>query len=241
MRTIKSCMIALAGVLTLSGQALATESDDEAPATGSIGTEVKDAFRNNRGRGFAWAFGSAETGIQYLALNTFSSDALLPDDVSSDGVGPLAGLFMGARISLFTLGVRGRMALMPEYRYWNVGPELGVRIPLGDWEPHAALGGGLAGLSGITAGSRFDNEHLQVRGANARLGFGVDYFVSRRFSLSALLAAEAVVLVRKEVVAASVVAADTSDPYSTRAALLAADGSSAGFGSTASLAATLHL
>src|SRR6516225_4361105 len=97
----------------------------------------------------------AQAGVESVYLQTFNADfdtvsvGLLP----TSGVGPTANIGAGIRLVFLTLGVRGRVASFEDnsptqsvgaWQIWSLDGELGLRAPLGRFEPHGAVAVGYA-------------------------------------------------------------------------------------------------
>jgi hypothetical protein len=102
-------------------------------------------------------------------------------DTTASG-GMLSG-GLGARLLFFTLGARGRIAFFSPYNRLSLGPELGVRFPIGNIEPHADVGFGWTSLGSFTGAVAGDADAIAMRGVYARVGGGVDYYLSPVFSV----------------------------------------------------------
>src|SRR5262249_49783143 len=123
---------------------------------------------------------------------------------------------------------------------WTADAEVGFRIPLRRFEPYLTFAGGYANLDGIA--DRVRGLHgLTVHGANARMGFGVDWFFARHFSLGANLTGELLAMTRPGV---SITDLATAKQVGTldeaKARVLEADGSSWGTAITGTVALGAH-
>jgi hypothetical protein len=149
----------------------------------------------------------AEAGIANANLNTFTEDfnAFAVGFLPRTGTGPMAGAAIGLRLLFLTLGVRGRVTAFEDtspthnVRAWNMASldgELGFRVPLRRWEPYLTLASGYTTFGGFSDAVSGLGNGLNVNGFNARLGFGVDYFVSRYISIGGNLTGELLILTR---------------------------------------------
>lgn len=159
---------------------------------------LAESEKADAGRGLEWVYFNVEGGFQYLGLETLKSDGLTyGDTVSPTAAGPSIGAGAGIRLVLYTLGVRARLGMFEHFNVATFNGEAGVRIPLGSLEPYFNLGGGYALLSSLDAND-WDGE-ATARGWNARLGAGLDYYVTPAFSVGANVTGDALFLSRSGV------------------------------------------
>jgi len=149
----------------------------------------------------------AEVGVANANLNTFTEDfnAFAVGFLPRTGTGPTAGAAMGLRFIFLTIGVRGRVATFQDtspsrnVHEWNMASldgELGFRVPLRRWEPYLTLASGYTTFGGFGDAVSGVGNGLNVNGFNARLGFGVDYFLSRNVAIGGNLTGELLALTR---------------------------------------------
>src|SRR5262249_50794843 len=119
--------------------------------------------------------------------------------------GPRAGAALGFRFLSLPAGVGGGAATFEDpppphnVHAWNMSSldgELGFRAPLGRLEPYLTLASGYTTFGGFGDAVSGLKNGLNVNGFNARLGFGVDYFISRYVSLGGNLTGELLILTR---------------------------------------------
>jgi len=217
--------LVLAGALILPGQALASP----------------------------WFWVDAEGGYDVGWLRTFEADVdeLTADLLPSQSSGGAFSAALGFRLWFLTLGARGRVTLLngkvgpPEasdrWWLWRVGPELGVRIPLGRVEPHFALSAGYATIGGT--GEMIDGigEGLDIDGFYGSASAGLDYFFVDEFSLGLDVVGDFLALARPGVPIRDLVEPKKVDTINeTKARILEADGSSYGAAVGVFVTAGLH-
>jgi hypothetical protein len=204
------------------------------PAAQTPEKELEKADREDSGRGLEWIWLNAEIGGEHLGLQTLKSNDLLdPKLVKTTQTGLLYGAGLGVRILVFTAGVRFRLGSFSEWQLWTLNAEGGLRIPIGDFEPYFTVGGGYASLGSFSTTAPASSK-ADVKGFDARIGAGLDYYLSNTFSLGANLTGEMLFLSRSKVSGA---AASTSG---NEAAIYAKDGSGIGAGATLTAVAGLH-
>ena len=186
------------------------------------------------GRGLSWFWVDAYGGFEHLGLKTFNSSAkeLSADLVETTGNGGVIGAGIGAQIFFFTIGLRGRMGFFKPWQVGRVGPELGLRFPLGSFEPHVELGGGYAALA------NFDStvpSAVVIRGGYARANAGLDFYPLKVLSLGAEASFDFLGLSRPALSSTDIATARAKNTSITDAqsALLATKGS--GFGASFAL------
>lgn len=208
-----------------------TSPDASAPSTEK---ELERADQQDSGRGLEWIWLNAEVGTQHLGLGTFKADQLVdPKLVKTTQTGLLVGAGIGARILVFTVGARFRLGKFQDFQLWTLNAEGGFRIPIGKLEPYVTLAAGYAALGSFTTDAPAASK-ADVRGFNARLGAGLDYYLSNTFSVGGNLSGDVLFLSRSKVSGA---AESTSGDEAT---VYAQDGSSIGAGATLTAVVGLH-
>lgn len=184
---------------TLSAGGLAPPPAVEAPpppgAETPAATEAKleRADREDSGRGLEFVWLNAEAGVTHVGLATFHDHHLLdPNDVRPKETGLVAGAGAGVKLIFLTLGARFRYAPMPDYKLWSLGLEGGVHFPLGSFEPYATLDAGYVSLGSFPGAS----SAIKVRGFDARLAAGADYYLTNLFSIGVNVSADLLLLQR---------------------------------------------
>ena len=196
--------------------------------------ELEKADQEDSGRGLEWVWLNAEIGGEHLGLSTFKSKDLLdPKLVKSSQTGLVYGAGVGVRILVFTAGVRFRLGSFSEWQLWTLNAEGGLRIPLGSLEPYFTVGAGYASLGSFSTSAPASSK-ADVKGFNARLGAGLDYYLSNTFSVGANFTGDVLFLSR------SAVAGAATSTSGNEAAVYAKDGSSIGAGATLTAVVGLH-
>jgi hypothetical protein len=211
--------------------------DAQAPPEASAPStekELEKADKEDSGRGLEWVWLNAEIGSQHLGLQTFKGDQLVDSKlVKTTQTGLVYGAGAGLRILVFTVGARFRLASFSEWQLWTLGLEGGFHIPIGRLEPYFTVGAGYASLGSFSTTAPASSQ-ADVKGFNARVGAGIDYYLSNTFSLGANLSGDLLFLSRSKVAQAST---STSGDEAT---VYAKDGSSIGAGATLTAVVGLH-
>ena len=205
-----------------------------APTT-PAGTEAElaKADKEDSGRGLEFVWLGGEVGVMHLGLGTFKNDAIVdPLAVNSKQTGVVVGAGAGLRLVFLTLGARFRYAPLPDAKLWTLGAEAGIHAPFGSLEPYGTLG-----LGYVSVGSLAGNDAITLRGFDARLGGGLDYYLTNMFSIGANVGVEMMLLSRSTTSCPS----GPVDPNtSSSATFYCTAGSSIGGAVTASAVAGLH-
>ena len=163
---------------------------------GATQRELEQASREDSGRGLEFVYFDVGGGGQLAALTALSqSGTLVPASDKTTAFGPYFAAGAGLRLLFLTVGPRFRYAHFTDYDLWSLNLDLGWRVPLGNLEPYAMLGGGFAKLGRSSEGVSGIGD-VSITGFNVRLGGGVDYYLSNVFSVGGTLQAELLRLAR---------------------------------------------
>ncbi len=207
-----------------------------------VANDIDQGHEEDSGRGLTWVWLEAEGGYSHVGLSTFevNENDLTAGLVESSADGPMIGAGLGLRLVFVTLGARARVGFYSPWELFTVGGELGFRIPLGDFEPHFALGGGYAGLGSVQSAVEGADGAVDIAGFYARAGGGLDYFVTPTFSVGANVSWELLGLTRPGLDTAAIGRIQSgSNAANAEADVLAAEGS--GYGSSLGISAVLGL
>jgi hypothetical protein len=199
-----------------------------APAT-PAGTEAElaKADKEDSGRGLEFVWLGGEVGVMHLGLGTFKNDAVVdPLSMDTKQTGLVVGAGAGFRLVFLTLGARFRYAPLPDAKLWTLAAEAGLHAPLGALEPYGTLA-----LGYVSVGSLAGNDSAALHGFDARLGGGLDYYLTNMFSVGVNAGVELMVLSRN---------ASACLPGSSSSPVYCVDGSSVGGAVTATAVAGLH-
>ncbi len=233
-----------AGGLTPPGSANGSPSGYD-PRHQSYDTEqsLKTADESDSGRGLQFVWVNAEAGFQYLSLNTFHANNLVDSQfVKSSQSGPLYGIGAGIQLVFLTLGARFRMGDFSAWQMWTLDAEAGIHMPIGRVEPYFTFDVGYASLGAFGgANSALNLKSANIHGWNGRVGFGMDFYVTKVFSIGALMSGDVLYLKRSKVSTLPVDPALAADPaYASAAKVYANDGSSVGGAATLTGVLGLH-
>lgn len=207
-------------------------SDPAAPP--STEQQLETADREDSGRGLEWFWLNAEVGAQHLGLQTFKGDKLVDStQVKTTQTGLLYGAGVGVRLLVFTVGARFRMGTFSDWQLWTLDAEGGFRIPIGSLEPYVTVAAGYASLGSFDSSAPATSK-ANAKGVNARIGAGLDYYLSNTFSVGANLSGDVLFLSRAKVSGAE------DSTVGNEAAVYSQDGSSIGAGASLTAVVGLH-
>lgn len=203
---------ALAAVDSIAVRATALEqTPDEKAARDRPGEESRPDDGTHAEKP-VWLDGGV--GWQRMDLTTFyvqrvaDSNSLTADLAPHAVQGLAANVGLGVRFYLLTLGARLGMTAFDNasaegtdgsMQLYSIDAELGFRIPISRVEPYLVLGAGYSVLGGLGDAFAGLGRGLEIDGANARLGLGIDYFMSSNVSIGIRGTAEVLFLARRGV------------------------------------------
>ncbi len=138
------------------------------PEQAGVAARLDAAKREDAGRELSFAYVEVGGGYELIAPSLFRG-------AGSNVHGAGATAAAGARLVFFTVGARAVATFVDPGPALGIGPEFGLRFPLGDWEPRVDI----APLYLRTEGAS---------GAALRIAGGIDYFVTPVFSVGANVA-----------------------------------------------------
>lgn len=152
--------------------------------------KLDEAEREDNGRNFEIFYTDIHLGGSYIDMAAFDQESLGIKNTSSGG--PMFSLGAGFRLVILTLGARMKYNALSQFNLWQLNLELGFKIPIDKVD---ILIGGHGGYSFV--GSLGDagqigntntpsvNDAVSIRGFNAGLDLGFDYYITPIFSLGA--------------------------------------------------------
>jgi hypothetical protein len=167
-------------------------------------------------------------------MRQFSSDTLQIEKASSGG--PMFALGAGVRFVILVLGVRAKYNGLSAFNMWQLNGEVGLKIPISKLDLLLGAHGGYSfvgslGDGTVSAGSTStptNSDAVKVRGFNAGLDFGLDYYITKNFSVGAGVFGDFLFLKRPPVDKPAGITQAQIDADPTAAALYDKSGTSAG-------------
>lgn len=163
--------------------------------------EKKDSGRNFE---IVWARG--EYGYSQIGLAAFSSNQTSLGVRQDTAAGQAFGVSAGVRFVALTLGAEAKRFEFSDYGLWNVGPVVGLNIPIGRFDPSITLRGGYMFSGKLDNASYFKDAvqgapppNSELTGFAGGLGLALDYYVLNALSIGVGADARAVFLTRAAV------------------------------------------
>ncbi|MCA9630784.1 MAG: hypothetical protein KC766_24110 [Myxococcales bacterium] len=202
------------------------QTDSAAQATEA---DLEKSEQEDSGRGLEFLYLNVEGGYAHIGLQTFKANDIVDAGTQkTTDSGYVLGVGAGLRLVFITIGPRFRLNKFSEYDMWTLNAELGIHIPLGNFEPYFTFGGGYASIGGFDSGnigSQINSDDVQITGYDIRAGAGFDLYLSPAFSIGANLTGELLGLTRPGV---SLNSSGSTTANGAQAQVLEADGSSLG-------------
>ncbi|CAN5848899.1 hypothetical protein BH11MYX4_BH11MYX4_54510 [soil metagenome] len=153
--------------------------------------KLNEAESSDSGRNFEIFWIDAYIGGSYIDMRQFSSDTLAIEKAHSGG--PMFALGAGIRYVLLVAGVRAKYNVLSAFNMWQLNGELGLKIPIDSVDLLLGAHGGYSfvgniGEGTVSAGSSStptNNDAVKIRGFNVGLDLGVDYYITKNFSVGA--------------------------------------------------------
>lgn len=184
---------------TAGARSSASESPD-APAPSAVPRDQppRDTERQLRSPGSSVFWIDSGVGYEHVGLTTLhvqrdsTGRATFGQLAPASRDGPTIALGLGLRWLFFTLGARVTAAFFSDAipgssenssQFYSIDAELGFRVPAGRFEPYVLFGAGYSVFGGLGDALSGVTQGLNVDGANLRLGFGLDYFLTNTWSI----------------------------------------------------------
>jgi hypothetical protein len=200
-----------------------------------------------------WFWTRASVGYTSLDLATFEADdqEIAANLVPSTLSGGVVGLEVAGRLYFVSLALASNVAFFSgrsqaervrDYDLWSTDAELLFHLLSGHRvEPHILLGFGYSAFGDFGDAWPGGGDDDRIRGMNARVGFGVDYFFTNQISVGALVSGSVYFLTRPGVSAQKLLTpAKVETLQQARERVMEADGSSVGGGFALTIGPALH-
>ena len=210
-----------------AGSSYPTGSNCYTPPTETT-ERLDQSERDDSGRGLEFFYANASAGVSGMGFSTFhESDLAL---ARTSAVGGVFDVGAGLRLLVFSFGPRLRYTVMSPFSLWQINGEAAFHIPVGRWDGYIGVHGGYSFVGSLSqdAVSGANSDDVKVRGFDAGLQLGLDYYMTPHFSIGGEISGEGLFLSRPGV------DKTTNSEYLK-------DGSSAGLGGLFALHAGVHL
>ena len=177
-----------------------------APAASSTEHQATAETKKDSGRNFEILWARGEYGYAKIGLAAFSANQTGLGVRQDTASGQSFGVSAGIRFVALTLGAEAKRFVFSDYGLWNVGPVVGLNIPIGRFDPSITLRGGYMFSGKIDNGSYFQGAvngapppTSDLTGFAGGLGLALDYYVINELSIGVGADARAVFLTRAAV------------------------------------------
>lgn len=150
--------------------------------------KLDEAERKDSGRNFELFWIDAKAGGSYINMSQFSSSSFQVKQSSSQG--PMFDVGAGVRFVILVLGARLRYNALSAFNMWQINGEAGLKIPVSSVDINFGLHGGYSFVGKLgdaqaatDPGTPDPSDKVSIRGWNAGLEAGVDYYLTPIFSI----------------------------------------------------------
>lgn len=233
-----------AGGLAPPGVGSSTNSTSYDPNAAATQQTLQEADAKDSGRGLEFVWLNAEVGYQIVGLQTFSKNNLVDAGFTKTQQQGLAlGVGAGLRLIFLTVGPRFRIGTFDAWQLWTADLEVGLHLPLGRVEPYFTGGFGYASIGAFDASKTtidLKGAGVNIHGWNARLGFGLDVYVTNVVTIGANVTGDALFLKRVKTDTPPQIPGATQQQQNDVNTLYKNDGTSIGAGATITGVVGLH-
>jgi len=157
---------------------------------GDTTRKLDEAEQKDSGRNFELFWIDGSIGGSYINMRQFSSETFQIEKASAGG--PAFSLGAGLRFVILVLGARLRHNALSTFNMWQINGEAGLKIPVSSFDILFGLHGGYSfvgrlGDAGVATNTTTpaSSDAVSIRGFNAGIDVGFDYYVSPLFSVGA--------------------------------------------------------
>lgn len=152
--------------------------------------ELDTAEHSDSGRNFELIWIDASAGASYINMEQLSSSTFQIEKSKSGG--PAFSLGAGVRFVVLILGAQLRYNALSAFNMWQINGQVGLKFPVSKLDILLAGHGGYSFVGSLGDASVATNtntpteaDKVKIRGFNAGLDFGIDYFLTSVFSIGA--------------------------------------------------------
>lgn len=149
---------------------------------------LDEAEREDSKRKFEVFWIDAHLGGSYIDMRQLSDSDLRIEKASAGG--PAFSLGAGARFLVLVVGARARYNALSSFNMWQLNGEVGLKLPISAIDFLIGVHGGYSFVGSLGDAALATNtnvptaaDQVKVRGFNAGLDVGLDYYVSPTFSV----------------------------------------------------------
>ncbi len=152
--------------------------------------DLNKAEKEDNGRSFELLWVDSTLGGSYINM-TGLNDSTLKIQKSS-AAGPVLDLGLGVRFVVLVLGARLKYNALSAFNMWQLDGQVGLKFPISKLDILLAGHGGYSFVGSLgdapqatSSNTPTNKDDVKVRGFNAGLDFGIDYYLSSIFSIGA--------------------------------------------------------
>lgn len=152
--------------------------------------ELDTAERSDSGRNFELFWVDTTLGGSYINMTQLSSSTFQIEKSSSGG--PAFSLGAGVRFVVLVLGAQLRYNALSAFNMWQIDGQVGLKLPISKLDLLIAGHGGYSFVGSLgdasvatSTSTPAESDKVKIRGFNAGLDLGIDYYLSSVFSIGA--------------------------------------------------------
>jgi hypothetical protein len=155
---------------------------------GQTQEDLNKAEKEDSGRNFELFWIDSTLGGSYINMTGLNNSTFQIEKSSAGG--PMFDLGLGLRFVVLILGARVKYNALSAFNMWQLDGQIGLKLPVSKLDVLIAAHGGYSfvgslgdGAAATNTSTPADSDKVKIRGFNAGLDFGIDYFVSPLFSV----------------------------------------------------------
>ncbi|HEY8075003.1 MAG TPA: hypothetical protein VIF62_12855 [Labilithrix sp.] len=162
------------------------------PATQEQATQedLNKSEKEDSGRSFELFWIDSTLGASYINMTGLNDSTLKLE--KSSAAGPAFDLGLGVRFVVLVLGARLKYNILSAFNMWQLDGQIGLKFPISKLDVLIAGHGGYSFVGSLgdapqatDTSTPTNKDDVKVRGFNAGLDFGIDYYLSSLFSIGA--------------------------------------------------------
>ena len=150
--------------------------------------QLDESERHDSGRNLELVWVDGQVNGSYINMSQFSSKSFAIDKTSS--AGPAFSVGAGIRLLVLVLGARLRYNALSAFNMWQANAEVGLKIPIRSFDFLLNVHGGYSWVGSLGDANKAtdtstptSNDAVSIRGFNAGLETGLDYYITPLFSV----------------------------------------------------------
>ena len=152
--------------------------------------DLNRSEKEDSGRSFELLWVDSTLGGSYINMTGLNNSTLQIQKSSAGG--PMADIGVGVRFVVLVIGARLKYNALSSFNMWQMDGQIGLKFPISKLDILIAGHGGYSFVGSLgdasvatSTSTPAPTDQVKIRGFNAGLDFGIDYFVSSIFSVGA--------------------------------------------------------